>query len=554
MERVYQDAEREALAYTQPQERPAAVLLGGQPGAGKSALAAAAVREFKDRGGAVLIDADRMREFHPLYQALARDDPRHAADRTHPEAAVWATRLTATAMEQRRNLVVDGTMRDPANVRALAQRLRAHGYEVEARVLAVHPDLSLVRARLRFEEQVAERGTGRYVNQAQHDTAVRGLAESVVALERDKLVDAVRLYDTHQLPVYENRLERGKWQRAPEAARALEAERARPWSYAERRDYVAALAEIAERIRGREQVPEHVTYAVGAPGRDSVPYVTPRGAGEAFARIPAEERPFIVRYERGPDGQEAGSVPGQTSMIEKGGVRSYEKWVGDADLALKRAYEAAQDRLRGGDRPALVSDLEVVMRKLETARGDLSRFEQSPAYRRAQAFEQLSRGEALSRHPELDGAYKQLHEIKQRWTVHTSPSERENTYFSAVARLSDQLHRGELPRGNVTLDESQRIIDLAAQHRGLLVREPGEADFRGEVVAASSHHALLQVAEGIAVRYEKARLDRELQVGQKVAIQHGAEKSQVLDHAASPAREAGRDQANDLAGRYSRGR
>lgn len=560
MESAYKDAERDALTRTQAQARPKAVLLGGQPGSGKSALAAEAVREFRDQGGAVVIDADRMREENPRYKQLSIEDPQHAADRTQREAGEWATRLTIAAAENHRNLVVDGTMRDPANVRELTERLKEHGYEVEARVMAVNPEISITRARLRFEEQVAERGTGRFVNQEQHDNAYRGMAASVASLERDKLVDSVRVYDANQRPLYENRLERGEWQRAPEAARVLEAERTRAWTHAERRDYVSALEDITALARQRERIPEHVTYAVGAPGRESVEYATPRAAAEAFARAPAEDRPFIIRTERGPDGRESGSIPGQTSVTEKDGVRSYGKWVGGTDVALKREYEDAQNRMLDAgreareaqsDRKPMASDLDALLKKLDAAREDLARFEQTAVYQRAQAFDQLSKREALERHPDLDGAYKQLHDLKQGWTPQASQTERESSYFTARAALSEQLHRGELPKGNVTREESERIIGMAAQHRGLMVRDAGELkqDFRGEVVANSSQHTLVKISDMVAVRYERANLDRDLQVGEKVAIQYSNDKSRVHEHSHVPARESGKDMAHEIGGR-----
>jgi hypothetical protein len=49
-------------------------------------------------------------------------------------------------------------------------------------------------------------------------------------------------------------------------------------------------------------------------------------------------------------------------------------------------------------------------------------------------------------------------------------------------------------------------------------------DFKGKVVATSSHHALVQVSDMVAVCYEKAHLDREVRVGEKVVIQHGDKK------------------------------
>ena len=53
-------AERQAKSL--PQEQPAIVLVGGQPGAGKSAASSIVKAELAMQGGYVHVDADRMRE------------------------------------------------------------------------------------------------------------------------------------------------------------------------------------------------------------------------------------------------------------------------------------------------------------------------------------------------------------------------------------------------------------------------------------------------------------------------------------------------------------
>lgn len=549
MESAYKDVERDALARTTPQEHPKAILLGGQPGAGKSALAAEAVRELRASGGAVVIDADRMREENPRYKQLSKEDPQNAADRTQKEAGEWATRLTMAAVENRRNLVVDGTMRSPENIRDLAVRLKENGYEVEARVLAVNPETSMTRARLRFEEQVAERGTGRFVNKEQHDNAYAGMVESVRALERDKLTDSVRVYDANQRQIYENRQERGDWQKKADAVRVLEQERTRPWTHAERRDYVTALEDINALAKQREGVRDNVTYTVGTVAKnDPKEYSNVHEAARAFRDAKAEDQPYVIRTERQPNGRESASTPGQTTYTEKDGHREYSKWIGGNDEALKRAYaEAQRPEHERGIRPAL-ADRDELAAKLDAARHDLARFEQSTTYQRAQAFDQLTKREALERHPELDGAYKQLHDIKQSWTPQTSQDQRETSYFTARAELSEQLHRGHIPQGNVTLDESRRVIDMAANYRGLMVRDAQELkqDVKGEVVATSSHHALVKMSDMVAVRYEKGSLDRDVQVGEKLTIRHGNEKSQVYEQGKEPVRENARDMGRDM--------
>ena len=457
VESAYKELEHYALSRTAAQEKPKAILLGGQPGSGKTALAAETMQEFRTKGGAIVIDADRMREENPHYKQISREDPQNAADRTQEEAGEWAARLTMTAAENRRNLIVDGTMRSPENIQVLATRLSDAGYDVEARVMAVNAETSMTRARLRFEEQVAERGTGRFVNREQHDNAYSGMVETVRALERDKLANSVRLYDANQRMIYENRLERGEWQRNPEAVQALERERTREWTHAERRDYVSALQEINTLAQQREL------------------------------------------------------------MDVTNGLRSI------------------------GDRHELAA-------KLEAAREDLRRFEGSRTYQRAHAFDQLTKMDALARHPELDGAYVQLHNVKQSWGPQASVADRDVSLANARAELSEQLHRGWVPQADVSIEESKRVIELAATFRGLMVRDAGQTqrDTQGKVVAESSHHVLVQVSDMVAVRYEKSSLDRDVNVGERVAIQYGKEKSQVYEQGKEPPREQDRNRGQEM--------
>ena len=89
---------------------------------------------------------------------------------------------------------------------------------------------------------------------------------------------------------------------------------------------------------------------------------------------------------------------------------------------------------------------------------------QGQVYQRAQAFDGRSAEAALARYPELDGAYKQL-------------AGREGADRTALqAKLSEQLHRGELPQGAVTRDESRQVLAMAAAHRGLIVRDGDSFD------------------------------------------------------------------------------
>lgn len=443
---AYLRVERDAMERTQAQEWPSAVVLGGQPGSGKSVLAGEAIRELRKRGGAVLIDADRMREEHPLYKQLMAEDPLNAADRTQQQAGAWASRLRNAAIEGKRNLVIDGTMRSTENIRSMVERLRRSGYEIDARVMAVSAQTSLTRARLRYEEQAAVRGFGRFVNAEQHDRAYEALPDSVAMLERDMLVDRIRVYNARQESIYGNRLEQGTWRQAPGAAAALHRERAREWDYKEHRDYVAALEQTSALVRQRTS---------------------------------------------------------------------------ETDRLLESALDSARDRLAS--------------------------FPQSSATLRAEAFERMDKKRALALYPELDGAYAQLRQLRHDVGPSTGAAERDQMIADARVRIAGELERGAIPAGAVTLAESEQVIGLAAAQRGIKsLRAAGQLqrDIRGEVSAVSTHHVLVALSSDVAVRLEKANLDRQVEQGDRIHVRYRDSQREVhvIETAAKdPGRNLGRE-------------
>lgn len=158
--------------------------------------------------------------------------------------------------------------------------------------------------------------------------------------------------------------------------------------------------------------------------------------------------------------------------------------------------------------------------------GDLSKPE------RAVAFQSLPMLEALARHPELDGPYSELRSIAKDIDPQLPKSARQTIYDVAKETIGRQLERGELPAGDVTRDESRKVIGLAAEERGLKsIREGSDLqrDVKGDVVAVSSQHALVKMSGDVAVVFAKDALDRPVEPGDRVAIQYGEPKSQVHD-------------------------
>lgn len=232
-ERIFQERVkpfllREASKDLRPSEHPTMVMVGGQPGAGKSKSIAAVRQELEKHGGVLQIAADDLRDFHPSHRKLMRQDDRTAANYTHADASLWAEKAERFARQERFNVLLEGTMKTPENTAAKLAEYRREGYSTETRIIAVHERDSWQGVVSRYESQKLDRGTGRMTPKPVHDAAVKGLLATVEKIEREKLADRVRVDRRGGEMIYSNDLQAdGRRERAAGARVAIEEERGR---------------------------------------------------------------------------------------------------------------------------------------------------------------------------------------------------------------------------------------------------------------------------------------------------------------------------------------
>ena len=195
---------RAYLDLSQPQETPHAIIITGQPGAGKGAFAETAQAELADKGGSVLIDPDELRRRHLYYDRYRREDDKTAAGRVHPDASQWAKELRADAIEGRRNIVLDATLNDKEKARELLGELRGAGYQIEVRALAVHRRDSLQGIRARYETAREQGREARWVPESVHDEAYKGMPITIGHIEHHGLADTVTVMRRDGTAIYRN--------------------------------------------------------------------------------------------------------------------------------------------------------------------------------------------------------------------------------------------------------------------------------------------------------------------------------------------------------------
>ncbi|GHT82468.1 hypothetical protein AGMMS49960_09250 [Betaproteobacteria bacterium] len=241
------------FAGTKPSSQPVAVIFGGQPGAGKSAAVDEAMNELDPRGGAVQIIGDDLRDYHPQYAQLMETDDKTAAFYTDRDTGRWVEKSIAAAKAQRVNIVIEGTMRDGDKVAATMESLCEAGYQIDARALAVTSRLSEQGIMQRYERQKESRGVGRMTTPEAHRAGYDGMLTTLDRIEREKLADRVTIYRRGAEAIYSNELRGGQWAHEPQARAVVEAERARPMTLQERRDYAGGFDKLADMLAKPER-------------------------------------------------------------------------------------------------------------------------------------------------------------------------------------------------------------------------------------------------------------------------------------------------------------
>lgn len=191
-------------------EKPLAVVLGGQPGAGKSNV----YTHYEDvlSNSIVGIDCDAFREHHPYYVQIYEDCKKNGGNPsaiTNDFVYAISDRLVAELSEERYNMVIESTLRSPDVAKNFVEkvwddgvdfRLKEKGYEVHLAVVGTHKDISRQGTKDRYEHQLRDYESGiskkppRAVPEDFHDMVVDSICDSLRDVYESGLMDEIKIF------------------------------------------------------------------------------------------------------------------------------------------------------------------------------------------------------------------------------------------------------------------------------------------------------------------------------------------------------------------------
>ena len=187
---------------------PIAVVLGGQPGAGKAVLIDNAKKEFDDNN-VVIINGDEFRRMHPNLDEILEYAEEDYAMYTDADVRVWTSDLFEKAINDKYNIIFEGTMRTNRICDTL-KKLKDNGFFIELKILAVNGIDSRISTMERYEKQKNAEGYGRITPSDSHRNAYYGMLDTLEDIESQKCFDTLEISTRNGDIVYYNDLKQNK--------------------------------------------------------------------------------------------------------------------------------------------------------------------------------------------------------------------------------------------------------------------------------------------------------------------------------------------------------
>lgn len=185
--------------------QPKAIILGAQPGAGKTELQKAA--EDKLYHNTVICNADDLRDFHPKAPEIKSKYPELYPELTSGYAQKWNDALCQVCRSLRLNYILETTFSSGERLNDTIKDIKASHYKVDIMLLAVNPQLSLLGTYMRYEVSMETVNGGRKVSKLAHDQRFNAITGTIQAITKKPLFDDIYLYSRSIVVEYSDLIE-----------------------------------------------------------------------------------------------------------------------------------------------------------------------------------------------------------------------------------------------------------------------------------------------------------------------------------------------------------
>lgn len=192
IDEIYRTLIRPTLFDASPggESTPTLVLLGAQPGSGKSRASA---RILSEHAGMVAVSGEDLRIYHSNFRDLVTNQPEQAGPVLAEATRPWVRAAIQDSLDERRSLLLEGPFGDPDVTLATAARFRDAGFEVRIVAIASPRVLSLVTVASRYLRARKMDSPARFTRLSAHDHGYDGTTRLIDSLDAATPADQVTI-------------------------------------------------------------------------------------------------------------------------------------------------------------------------------------------------------------------------------------------------------------------------------------------------------------------------------------------------------------------------
>nr|WP_237398294.1 zeta toxin family protein [Rathayibacter rathayi] len=283
-------------------DRSVIILIGGQPGAGKTRASEEVLARHTQTRPIPLV-GDEFRQFHPAYEQLLATDPANMAPATDAAVGRWVRMAIDYAREHRYSVLVEGTFRRPEITLAEADAFHRAGYFTHVVALAVPAPVSRNSTLHRAVADARRGGEARWTPLDAHERGYAGTPRTIAAAEVSDAVDRITIYNRAGQALYDGH-RRGDGHVLDGAVTALEIGRLHPPMPSIARAWLDDLHDDLAHVRAvgllqPEMLPLFDQLVDDAPVMAGYAFTNPASSSYAHAldRIAAERSQLVVDRE-----------------------------------------------------------------------------------------------------------------------------------------------------------------------------------------------------------------------------------------------------------------
>ncbi|QLB44551.1 zeta toxin family protein [Mannheimia pernigra] len=179
-----------------PEQNPIAILLGGQPGAGKSFGSLEMSKRLNFN--LLVINGDEFRPYHQYYHEIYQRYGKDASKYTGEFTGKMVQRVRNEAIKHRFNILIEGTLRTVDIPLNELENFRTAGYQTAVLICTCPKEISWKSTLKRAEEQAKNGIQPRYVPREHFDLVIHSLAENALKVLMQGKPESFEVYSRTQ--------------------------------------------------------------------------------------------------------------------------------------------------------------------------------------------------------------------------------------------------------------------------------------------------------------------------------------------------------------------